>query len=76
MDQQILLDIAQLISRQSTQLLVMTCMLFIGLIVLSFCLYVIMRGLQLIALSVQAVATSVQCIAQMTTEVLRRVPER
>lgn len=69
MDQQMLLEIARLVSRQSVLLLAMTSLLLVGLIVLGVELYAIMRGLQ-------GVATSVQAVAQMTTEVLRRLPER
>jgi hypothetical protein len=76
MDHQILLEIARLVSRQSTLLLALTGMLLVGLIVLGLQLYAIMRGLQGIAGSVQGVATSTERIAQMTTEVLRRLPER
>ena len=76
MDQQTLLEIAQLVSRQSTLLLAMTGMLLVGLVVLGVAFYATMRVLQGIALSEQAVATSVERIALMTTEVLRRVPER
>jgi len=67
MDQQMLLEMARLVSRQSTLLLAITAMLLVGLLVLGAELYAIMRGLQGIAISVQAVA-------QMTTEVLRRTP--
>lgn len=76
MDQHILLDIARLVRRQSTVLLAMTGMLLVGLGLLGLALYAIKRGLQGIAGSVQGVATSVERTAQMTTEVLRRVPER
>ena len=69
MDQPILLEIARLVSRQSALLLAMTGMLLVGLVVLGLELYAIMRGLQ-------GIAASVQAVAQMTTEVLRRLPER
>jgi methyl-accepting chemotaxis protein len=88
MDQQILLEIARLVSRQSTLLLAMTGMMLVGLVVMGMELYAIMRGLQDVAASVKAVgtsvqavaasvkdvATSVQNVAQMTTEILRRMP--
>jgi len=67
MDQQMLLEMARLVSRQSTLLLAITAMLLVGLLVLGAELYAIMRGLQ-------GIATSVQAVAQMTTEVLRRTP--
>jgi hypothetical protein len=41
----------------------------VGLIILGVELYAVMRDLQ-------GVATSVQAVALMTTEVLRRTPER
>ena len=49
MDQQTLLELARLVSRQSTLLLVMAGMLLVGLIVLSVALTAIMRGLQGVA---------------------------
>ena len=76
MDQQTLLEIARLVSRQSTLLFAMTGLLLVGLVVLGVTFYATMRVLQGIALSEQAVAISVERIALMTTEVLRRVPER
>jgi len=69
MDQQMLLELAKLVTRQSTLLLAMTGMLLVGLVVLGLELYAIMRGLQ-------GIAASVQAVAHMTTEVLRRIPER
>jgi hypothetical protein len=69
MDPQISLEIARLVSRHSTLLLTLTGMMLVGLVLLGLELYAIMRGLQ-------GVATSVQAVAQMTTEVLRRLPER
>jgi hypothetical protein len=67
MDNQMLLEMARLVSRQSTLLLALTGMLLVGLSVLGAELYAIMRGLQ-------GIATSVQTVAQMTAEVLRRTP--
>jgi hypothetical protein len=67
MDQQMLLEMARLVSRQSTLLLAITGLLLVGLIILGAEFYAIMRGLQ-------GVATSVQAVAQMATEVLRRTP--
>ena len=67
MDQQMLLEMARLVSRQSTLLLTITGMMLVGLVVLGVELYAIMRALQ-------GIATSVQAVAQMTTEVLRRTP--
>jgi hypothetical protein len=69
MDNQLLLEMARLVSRQSTLLLALTGMMLVGLIILGVELYAVMRGLQ-------GVATSVQAVALMTTEVLRRTPER
>jgi hypothetical protein len=69
MDNQLLLEMACLVSRQSTLLLALTGMMLVGLIILGVELYAVMRGLQ-------GVATSVQAVALMTTEVLRRTPER
>ena len=68
MDQQMLLEIARFVSCQSMLLLAMTGMLLVGLAVLGLELYAIIRGLQ-------GIAASVQAVAQMTTEVLRRLPE-
>jgi hypothetical protein len=67
MDNQMLLEMARLVSRQSTLLLTFTGMMLVGLVILGVELYAIMRGLQ-------GIATSVQAVAQMTTEVLRRTP--
>jgi hypothetical protein len=67
MDNQMLLDMARLVSRQSTFLLALTGMMLLRLLVLGVELYAIIRGLQ-------GVATSVQTVAQMTAEVLRRTP--
>ena len=44
MDQQTLLEIARLVSHQSTLLLVMTGMLFVDLVMLGLELYAIMRA--------------------------------
>jgi hypothetical protein len=65
MDQQMLLDMARLVSRQSTLLLALSGMMLVGMVVLGVELYAIMRGLQ-------GIATSVQAVAQMTTEALEQ----
>jgi hypothetical protein len=67
MDNQMLLDMARLVSRQSTLLLALSGMMLVGMVVLGVELYAIMRGLQ-------GIATSVQAVAQLTAEVLRRTP--
>lgn len=68
MDNQILLDIARLVSLQSAMLLALVGITLVGLVLLGAELYAIMRGLQ-------GIATSVQAVTQMTAEVLRRTPD-
>jgi hypothetical protein len=61
MDPQLLVEVARLVSRQSTLLALMAGMMTLGLIILGWELYAITKGLQ--------------GIATLTAEVLRRTPE-
>lgn len=62
MDNQILLEVARLVSVQSKLLVVVAGAMLVGLVVL---------GLQL-----RAISADLKAIAAMTAEVLRRTPER
>jgi hypothetical protein len=61
-DNQILLEVARLVSVQSQLLVVVAGAMLVGLVVL---------GLQL-----RAISADLKAIAAMTAEVLRRAPER
>jgi hypothetical protein len=61
-DNQILLEVARLVSVQSQWLVVVAGAMLVGLVVL---------GLQL-----RAISADLKAIAAMTAEVLRRTPER
>jgi hypothetical protein len=69
MDNQMLLEVARLVSLQSTLLFVMAGTMLVGLIVLGWELYAIAKGLR-------GLGASLEAIAAMTAEVLRRTPER
>ena len=62
MDNQMLLEVAHLVSLQSTLLVMMAGVMVVGLVML---------GLQL-----RAVSADLKAIAAMSAEVLRRIPER
>jgi hypothetical protein len=74
MDQQMLLDIARMVSWQSTLVVIMSGTLLAGLIIMGWELYGVHKALQGVAASVEGVAASVERMAQMTAEVLRRTP--
>jgi uncharacterized protein (DUF1786 family) len=69
MDQQILVEIARLVSRQSALLVVMAVAMVLGGGVLGWEIYGAHKALQ-------GVAASVERVAALTAEALRRLPER
>lgn len=62
MDNQIVLELARLVSIHSTLLVAIAGTLILGLVVLGFLL--------------RAISADLKAIAQVTAEVLRRTPER
>lgn len=69
MDNQMLSDVAHLVSGQTTLLGIIAGVLIVGLLGLGWQLYATAKALQGIAASLEAIAT-------LTAEVLRQMPKR
>lgn len=76
MESQVVVDVARLVSLQSTLLVAVAVFLVLGLVVLGWELWGIARTLQGITRTLEEITHTLQQMAQMVAEVLRRVPER
>ena len=72
MDNQILLEVARLVSVQSKLLVIMAGAMLVGLVVLGWEIYAVSQALRGITASLEGNARALHDIASMTAEVLRR----